>query len=325
MSLPKITVAFLSWNRLHYLRSTVLSARRCIDYPDIEWIVSDNESFEPGLRAFVEGLGWVQEKWRKTQTHAAAMNEIVERARGKYVLIWPEDIQFVVEGPWMREVVALLESDEGIGSVVLNFLRRKTYRRLLGPVAPRDVVPMLNELRRRKMRFRLPRRLGKPGGFELATFGWRLPGVIGSGIPSLTRVEHWRKMGPWRTGDAARASIIDSSLGAEDDMIKRFEGSGSALQQAVVMKPVAADIITDAKGTKAKVRRGKRYGRYAAPAGGDFYYEILREADLPSEEGGYPLSFEGFVKPIGFSLPLDPQGNLLKESINLEIEEEIAK
>lgn len=324
MSLPKISVAFLSWNRLHYLRSTVLSARRCIDYPDVEWIISDNESTEPGLRAFVDGLDWVQEKWFKTQTHAAAMNEIVERAKGKYVLIWPEDIQFVVEGTWMRELVALLEKTEGIGSVVLNFLRRKTYRRLLGPVAMKDLAPILNEVRRRKTRFRSPRRLQGSGGVGLATFGWRLPGVIGSGIPSLTRVEHWQAMGPWRAGDPGRTSIIDSSLGAEDDMIRRFEDSGFALQQAILMKPVAADIITDAKGTKAKVRRGKRYGRYAGPTEGDFYYEILREADLPSNEEGYPLSFEGFVRPVGFSLPLDERGDLLKESLNLEIEEEIS-
>ncbi len=58
---PKISIAFLSWNRLHYLRATVLSAKRCVDYPDIEWIISDNESIESGLRSFVDGLGWVQE------------------------------------------------------------------------------------------------------------------------------------------------------------------------------------------------------------------------------------------------------------------------
>lgn len=319
MALPPITIAFLSWNRLHYLRATLLSARRCIQYPDIEWIVSDNNSIEPGLREFVEGLSWVQEKWFATQTHAAAMNEIVARARGKYVLIWPEDVQFNVEGNWMERLVGVLEDHPEVGSVVLNFLRRTTTRRLLGPPRPADLVPMLSELRYRGLRFRRPKRIGR----ELATCGWRLPGVVGSGIPTLTRVEHWRAMGPWKTRDPGQVSIIDSSLGAEDEMIQRFENSRLPLQQGLLMRPVAADILTDPTGTKAKVRRGKRYGRYAPPVEGDFYYEILPESDLPDNEGGYPLSFESYVRPVGFPLPLDENGNLIKSSINLEIEEDI--
>ncbi len=89
------------------------------------------------------------------------------------------------------------------------------------------------------------------------------------------------------------------------------------------MKPVAADIINDDKGTKAKVRRGKRYGIYTPPAKGDFYYEICEEGELPASEDGMPLSFEGFVKPIGFELPVDENGDLRKASINLDVEEEI--
>lgn len=321
--LPKISLAFLSWNRLHYLRATLLSAHRCIDYPDIEWIVSDNDSVEPGLREFVDSLDWVQEKWYKTQTHAAAMNEIVSRAKGKYVLIWPEDVQFNVEGDWMQRLVALLEENEDIGSVILNFLRRRTYRRLLGPPAYGDIVPILSEVRRRKFNFRRPRRITGKDGFEIATTGWRLPGVVGSGIPSLTRVDHWKAMGPWRTGEPDKASIIDSSLGAEDYMIRRFELSGKAYQQAVLMRPVAVDIINDTIGTKAKVRRGKRYGIYTPPSTGDFYYEIMKQDDLPKQENSYPLPFESFVKPIGFQLPLDENGDLLKASINMEVCEDI--
>jgi hypothetical protein len=47
---PRVTLGLLSWNRLHYLRATLESARRCIQYPNLEWIVVDNESNEPGLR-----------------------------------------------------------------------------------------------------------------------------------------------------------------------------------------------------------------------------------------------------------------------------------
>jgi glycosyltransferase involved in cell wall biosynthesis len=322
MNFPTVTLAFLSWNRLHYLRATLESARRCIDYPNLEWIVSDNESVEPGLVNYIAGLDWVQEKWSRTQTHADAMNEIVSRATGKYLLIWPEDMQFVVESDWLQKLVSLLEQEPWIGSVLLNFLRRKTYRRLLGPPDIRDVIPALNELKRRQLRFRFPRRVRDD--ISLATFGWRLPGLVGSGIPSLSRLDHWRRIGPWRTGDPRQARLIDSSLGAEDDMIARFERSGLALQQGILMKPVAADIINDEYGSKAKVRRGKRYGNYTPPPSGDFYYEILNEAELPEDEEGYPLSFEKFVRPIGFSLPLDQNGDLRKASLNEDVVTEVA-
>jgi glycosyltransferase involved in cell wall biosynthesis len=315
VSLPSLTVAVLSWNRLHYLRATLESALRCIRHPAIEWIVSDNESVEPGLRDYVEGLDWVQHKWFKTQTHAAAMNEIVARASGDYVIIWPEDVQFVVEGDWMAPLLDTLERHPWIGSVGLNFLRRKTLRRLLGSPGPADLGPILGELRRGRLR--VPRTVD-----GLRTFGWRLPGVIASGIPSLTRRRAWQTLGPWKVSDPTQSNIIDSSLGAEDDMIARFQASGHAWHQATLMKPVAADIINDDLGCKAKIRRGKRYGRYTPPVG-EFYYAIQREADLPDGENDLPLCFENHVRPIGFDLPLDARGDMRKTSIDTSIVSEI--
>jgi glycosyltransferase involved in cell wall biosynthesis len=316
VSRPTLTVAVLSWNRLHYLRATLESARRCIRHPGIEWIVSDNNSVEAGLRAYIEGLDWVQHKWFRTQTHAGAMNEIVERAAGDYVLIWPEDVQFVVEGDWMGALLETLDRHPWIGSVGLNFLRRKTLRRLLGPPGWADVGPILGDLRRGRLR--VPRAVE-----GLRTFGWRLPGVIASGIPSLTRRAFWRELGPWKISDPSQSNIIDSSLGAEDDMIARFQSSGRRWHQATLMKPVAADIINDDLGCKAKIRKGKRYGRYTPPPGGEFYYEIRRESDLPAGENGLPLCFEDHVRPLGFRLPLDDRGDLRKTSIDTSIVSEI--
>ncbi len=315
MSTPRATVAILSWNRLHYLRATVESARRCLRHPDLEWIISDNESIEPGLREYITSLEGIAHKWFRTQTHAEAMNEIVARATGKYLLLWPEDVQFVVEGDWLVRLIETLEGAPWIGSVGLNFLRRKTNLRLHGPLQRSDMFPIVGELRRRPLGFRFPQTRG-----TLRTFGWRLPGVIGSGIPSLTRLDHWRTLGPWKT--KAESSLIDSSLGAEDDMIHRFQCSGQNWQQAALMKPVAADIINDELGCKAKVRGGKRYGKYTPPTG-DFYYEILREENLPPGENGFPLCFENWVRPVGFQLPLDADGNMLKASMNTTVVSEI--
>ena len=99
-------------------------------------------------------------------------------------------------------------------------------------------------------------------------------------------------------------------------MIARFQNSGLNWQQALLMKPVAADIINDETGCKAKIRKGKRHGIYTPPKEGTFYYDILPETTLPAAAGSYPLSFEDTVKPLGFQLPCDAAGNLLKSSLN---------
>ncbi len=41
------------------------------------------------------------------------MNEIVAKASGDYVIIWPEDVQFVVEGDWMLPLLETLGKNPG--------------------------------------------------------------------------------------------------------------------------------------------------------------------------------------------------------------------
>jgi len=314
MSNSRVTVAILSWNRLHYLRATLESARRCIRGEEIEWIVSDNASEEPGLAEYLASCDWLTHRWSKKQTHAEARNELVSRAAGRYLLLWPEDMQFVGEGDWLKRLLDSLDSNPFIGSVGLNFLRRKTIKRMFGPLGFRDIIPLLADLRRGRWR----RPLLISDKESLYTAGWRRPGVVASGIPSLTRTDYWKALGPWTT-ESQTTSVIDSCLGAEDLMIETFQKSRFAWQQAALLRPVAADIINDNIGCKAKVRGGRRYGIYEPPKNGDFYYEIQSEEELPTSDRGFPLCFEDHVKPIGFDLPLDERGDLRKASMNESI------
>lgn len=316
---PRVTLGFLSFNRLHYLRATLESARRCIEYPDLEWIVSDNESEEPGLRDYLEGCDFVDVRLFRRQSHADAMNEIVERASGEVLLLWPEDVQFVVAGPWLSELVDLLTRDELVGSVTLDFQRRSTLERLLRRPSPRDARALARELVRYGARFRVPHVLVSPGGLRLRTLGYRVQGVCGSGIPSLTRTEVWRGLGPWRGGARPEAAPVDSSLGAETDMVRRFFGSRRPLQAALLDVPVAADIVTDPTGCKAKVRGRYRYGVYMPPPQPPFYYRIRRWEDLQSGVRALPLSFAEGVEPLGFRIPVDARGDRLKSSLNTSV------
>jgi len=107
-------------------------------------------------------------------------------------------------------------------------------------------------------------------------------------------------------------------------MVQRFYKRGEALQQAVLSYPVAADIVTDPIGSKAKVRSGKRYGVYLPPPSFPYYYQITDEAVLYLTQPALPQSFEECVIPLGFSLPMDCEGNLLKaDHINLKVVQDI--
>jgi len=291
------------------------SAQRCIQYPNIEWIVSDNESEEPGLREYIRSLSWVQFKIFKKQGHAEAMNQIVEMASGKFLLLWPEDVQFVVEGRWLEDFVEILGRCHDIGSLGLDALRRSTITGLFGNSRSLDLIGFLRELYWYRHNFRRSQVCVSSRGVKIRTAGHRWSGIAGAGIPSLTRLEVWRKLGPWKTKSSPASSLVDSSMGAEEYMYNRFYDMRIPLQFGLPLMPVAADIITDPLGTKAKVRGGKRYGVYVPPHEGPFYYEIRKEEVMPPAEE-IPLSFTDVARPLGFSIPLDENGDRKKYGLN---------
>lgn len=323
---PLVTIAILSWNRFHYLKATVESARECIIYPNLEWIISDNESQEPGLSDYISSLDWINVKISRTQSHPEAMNELVRIAKGKYILIWPEDVQFVRKGTWLLDIVEILEKNPWIGSVGINYLRKITNLHLFTIKRWLFWRLFLKELFYFRHKFRLQVRLQSNRGFEIRTLGHLWPGICGSGIPTLTKTKLWRQMGGWRVREKqTEKNLIDSSLGAEADMVQRFYSQGEPFQQAVLSCPVAADIVTDPIGSKAKVRGGKRYGVYLPPPNAPYYYKITNEINFNLDKTKLPLSFEECVIPLGFHLPIDNKGNLLKANhINFKIINDIS-
>lgn len=311
--LPLITIGVVSFNRLRYLKALMTSARECVRYPRIQWIIADGNSREPGLREYIESLDFVQHKIFKTCTHAEAMNTIVAEAKGECLMILPEDVQFVVRGDWLRDMAEVALGKERVGQVSFNFQRRVTLRRLFGNSHLHLRVGHHRKYVRLPFR-RKPNVFRSSRGLEFYGMGNMREGICGSGIMSFMRTEVWRKLGPWRTTNAKVG--IDSSLGAEDDMVLRFFESGLDLENVLMRYGVNADIVTDMRGTKARVRGGnKRFGNYLAPTGGDIYYRLLDWEDMPKRFGSlYPgPGFEDAIEPIGFPLPFDAEGNLLKD------------
>jgi glycosyltransferase involved in cell wall biosynthesis len=314
VSEPLVTIGVVSYNRLHYLRALLESARECVRYPNVQWIVVDGNSVEPGLRDYVEGLDFVQHKLFEDCTHAEAMNRIVELAAGEYLMILPEDVQFVVRGHWLQDMVELVQSYSGVGHVQFDAQRRKTLRRHFTDSRARVRGRALPLSRR-------VRRIVTSSGQVFLGYGNEREPVGGAGIVTFCRTEIRRRLGPWRAQPKG-AALEDSSLGAEADMIRRYRESGLRLEAFLMRNPAVADIVTDPRGTKARIRLGnRRYGLYRPPAQGDMYYRIWDEQELKRFRQLEPApGFEDLVEPLGFELPLDERGDLLKASVIGELE-----
>ena len=312
---PLVTIGVVSYNRLHYLRALMASARECVRYPAVQWIVVDGNSVEPGLREYVEGLDFVDRKVFRDCTHAEAMNEIVALAEGDYLMMLPEDVQFVRRGPWLADMVELVREHPEVGQVQFDAQRRRTLRRHFAD-RPYRVRGRRVPLLRRK-----PRRLVTSSGAVFLGYGQEREPIGGAGIVTFVRTEIRRALGPWRANPEL-TTMQDSGLGAEDDMIERWRRSGLRLEAFLMRYPAAADVVTDPRGTKARVRFGnRRYGRYAPPHAGDLYYRIRGEDELDRFAHLEPApGFEDFVEPLGFELPLDEHGNLLKTNVIAEDE-----
>jgi glycosyltransferase involved in cell wall biosynthesis len=309
VSAPLVTIGVVSYNRLHYLRALLQSARECVRYPAVQWIVVDGNSVEPGLREYVESCDFVQHKVFADCTHAEAMNRILELAEGEYLMILPEDVQFVVRGRWLEDMVELAREHPGVGHVQFDAQRRKTLRRHFTESRVRWRGRSLPVPRR-------VRRLSTSSGAVFLGYGSEREPIGGAGIVTFCRTEIRRRLGPWRSRPA-EASLEDSSLGAEADMIHRYRESDLRLEAFLMRFPAVADIVTDPRGTKARIRLGnRRYGLYRPPPKGDLYYRIWDEGELDRFDHLEPApGFEDFVEPLGFELPLDEQGDLLKVSV----------
>jgi glycosyltransferase involved in cell wall biosynthesis len=310
---PLVTIGVISFNRLLYVRALLESARECIDYPNLQWLVVDGDSREPGLRSYLQGLDFLDDlAFVESGDLADSMNRMLELTRGDYLLMVPDRIQFIVRGRWLADLVEVARDHRRVGHVCFDAQRRVTLRRQFGEAY----------LRVRGRRVALPfvrrplRRHRTSSGREFLGYGRTMPGVNTGGI-AFNRVEIWRQLGPWRTTMAMQLTN-DAGLGTETDLLERYRRSGPSLERFLMRQPVAAGIVTDPRGTAAKIRLGnRRYGRYLSPPSGRMYYRIYDEAEADDRFGSLSPApaFEDIVEPLGFELPLDQDGHLRKVSV----------
>lgn len=311
MSSPLVTIGIVGCNRLHYVKALLESAHDCIEYDNLEWIVVDNASEEPGLRKYLEGLDYVQhmifrpERSPATE-HVEAMNRIVEMARGDYLLLMPDDIQFIEKGPWLHDLVDIAAKRKKIGSIVLDAQFRRTLKRffltwgfLPGALAHR--YPTYTS----------------QNGRQFIGYGKSKIGVNPAGIGTFTRTEVWRKLGPWKTTGEQQKG--DSTGGGEVEMLERYWASKMKLERVMMRVPVAASIYTGADNGQAYVRAGRRFGQYIAPKDGDFYYRIQSAEKMATFADIEPgAAYEDVVQPIGYQFKVEDDGSMIKWSKSVD-------
>lgn len=308
---PKVSIGIVSYNRLYYLQALIESARRCIHYPNLEWLIVDGASVEQGMQDYLKSLTFFDFKLIQDCSHAEAMNILVEKASGEYLMLLADDAQFVVEGEWMQTLVSICKKHEDLGTLNFASQRRSRLQQYLNTEKKRHVRPSWSFASRNS------------DAFYKVNSGW-MP-INPAGVPSFTRMELWQTLGPWRMrADAADSVGRDSSMGAEELMLEQYKASGLDLKTGILALPVASDIYTDCRGTKARVRGGnRRYGHYfpGAESENGLYYRIWQESELkPFEKISPSVSFEDITEPLGFALPLDKQGALLKQDLDFDTE-----
>src|SRR5260221_7706029 len=122
-----VTIGVVSLNGLRYLRALFESARECIDYPNLQWIVVDGNSAEPGLREYLESLDFLDEvAFVDSGLLADALNKLVELTRGEYLLMLPDRIQFIERGRWLADLVEVARDHPRVGHVCFDVQRRGT-------------------------------------------------------------------------------------------------------------------------------------------------------------------------------------------------------
>jgi glycosyltransferase involved in cell wall biosynthesis len=317
MAAPLVTIGVVSYNRLLYLRTMLESARECIEYPNVQWIVADGCSTEPGLRGYLEGLDFLDRlEFVESGLLSDALNRIVELAEGDVLMTIPEDVQFVVRGPWLADLAELVLEHPRVGHVCIDAQRRGTLRT--------QFLEAYVRVRGRRMALPFRRRyrqIRTSSGLEFVGYGRTMP-AINSGGMSFSRTEIWRRLGPWRTTMELQLTN-DAGLGTETEMLERFKRSGPRLERFLMRMPVLAQVVTDPRGATAKIRSGnRRYGRYFAPPSGRLYYRVWDQDEAVARFGDADPAapFEDVVEPLGFELPFDEGGNLLKVSVIAEDE-----
>lgn len=302
MTRPLVTFGIINCNRLHYLKSCFESIiDTTSEYPEKEFIVVDNASTEKGTSEYLDSLAQNgvtvirQPERDPANEFAKGLNLVCSLSKGEYIIPLQGDMQFILDG-WLTEYVNFYQNNKDvIGCISLDAQRRVTHNshaKLMSQFTGEGIIKFCADLDR--------------------------PPFSGAGDCMYSRkmVENFY---PWREENKNHEGNLDS----ETDMLQKVKrirsGPFSTLGELyciVPSIPASIAIYTDKRGTNARVRGNKRYGDYWAAKGErSRYYEKISLDEAILRFGKFPVSIEDIASPIGWNLPIDENGNWMKNPI----------
>jgi glycosyltransferase involved in cell wall biosynthesis len=303
MNQTRVTFGFINCNRLFYLRSCIESLLECTkDYANKELIIIDNASVEPGTKEYLdekESQGFIvvrQDKRDPSNEFAKGLNTIAELATGDLICPLQADVQFVLEGDWLSEVVALFQQyAPHVGCVILDAQRNITNQshKFSQTISDND--------------------------FRFVVDTGRNP-ISGAGDVMYSR-EVLDLIYPWHVKNKDHEGGQDSETEMLNKIKRIIADNKSGYHCFMPVYPVSAAIHTDKRGTNARIRGNKRYGDYWAPKEDNFrYYDLVSLSDIKKENKEFmiPLGIEDVVNTVGFDKPVDKDGVWLKNPIRPE-------
>ena len=300
----KVTFGIVNCNRLHYLKACVESIFiSTSDYDNKEIIVVDNASIEPGTEEYLKslasrGVNVIQTTKRDPSNEfARALNTIVKESTGDVICPLSGDLQFVLSPGWIKPFLKIVAEKQDLGSLMLDSQRRKTIvgNTLESPVFYEEMKFWKNTSR---------------------------PPIATSGN-SFYRREVLEKLGPWSEDNKNHEGTDDS----ETKMLKRVvtycvenKVDWSQYQSCF---PATVMITTDPRGTNARIRGEKVYGKYVEGKGDSgTYYKFRSIEELQDKYGlhvrDFPLEIEKVAIGEGFDIYLDRNGDWKKSPIRVE-------
>lgn len=239
-----ISIIITSCNRKYYLKNCIESFRECIKWSNLQWIIIDNASVEPGLKEYIESLDFVEHKiFRKKRNppfeQYEAKNIGISLAQGDYVIDLQENNQFLRKYD-MQNFIDIVEEFPDVAIIHLGSSGRKTFKTL--------------KIEHRKTQKGLPFHVILNRSYNDVHF---------------TKRSFYEKMGPFieKWDINLKDGIGGLRLGGgESDYQKRF--------QKLKLKKASVNIPLITKDVPTKVRGNLRYGKYFPPPH-KFYFKLI--------------------------------------------------
>jgi len=250
------TFGIVNCNRLHYAKSQIKSLILSLgaDAQKCELIFIDNASVEEGTPNFLNELNSATDFKRTTiiqraardhkNEFAAGLNSIIELAQADIIIPLQGDAQFVRHN-WLQDV-ALAAQRSDCGCVIIDAQRRSTLDKARTFQALIQISDSLFV------------DLSRPPIAGAADVAYKASVI--------------RKYYPWSVANDAHEGGSDS----ETKMLKKIneDPAASSLACYILANPAMLTIQTDSRGTNARVRENRRYGKYFPAPKNDLYYAM---------------------------------------------------